>query len=77
VAHFSSNSLSACCHTLTFLHSFNCSKLGNNAALNASEASRGSNEGKWSILITLSGRSLEPEGSVTGTVGSLKVVLMS
>jgi hypothetical protein len=29
------------------------------------------------MLMTLSGRSLLPSGSETGTVGSLKVVLMS
>lgn len=77
VAHFSLNSFSACCHTRTFLQSFNCNRLGNKAALNASLLSLGNSEGKWSMLIIDSGKSLAPCCSFTGTVGSEKVVLMS
>ena len=77
VATFSWNSFSACCQTRTFCQSFRPSRLGSKSALKASDASRGSKLGKWSMLMTLSGRSLLPSGSETGTVGSLKVVLMS
>jgi len=78
VAHFSLNSFSACCHTRTFRQSFNCIKLGNNAALKASDASLGSRDGRWSMLMTLRGKSAgDADGRWTGTVGRLKVVLMS
>lgn len=77
VATLSLNSFSACCQTRTFFQSFKPIKLGSSAALKASEASRGSRLGRWSMLMTLRGRPLLPSGSGTGTVGSLKVVLMS
>lgn len=77
VATLSLKSFSACCQTRTFFQSLRPSRLGSRAALKASDASRGSKLGRWSMLMTLRGRPLLPSGKGTGTVGLVKVVLMS
>ena len=69
---FCRKSVSAPFHTGAVLRSLSCNRLGSRALLKASLASRGSNEGKWSMDITLN---RGPVGTGTGTVGLPKVVL--
>lgn len=73
VATFSLKSFSALLQTGEFLQLFSCLKCGRRSLLKASELSRGSKEGRWSIDITESGG---PDLTSTGTVGSVKVVLI-
>lgn len=92
VATFSLKSFSASAQTLAVFLSFSCSKLSSRPALKDSEASRGSREGRWSMLRRISfkswlfaectyemterGTSFLSSLTSTGTVGLSKVVLI-
>lgn len=75
VCTFSWNSFSAPCHTGVDDRSLRAIRLGSRALLKASDDSRGSADGRWSMEMT---ESLGPLPSTeTSTVGLSKVVLMS
>lgn len=63
---FSRNSVSAPAHTGASPRSGNCSRKGSRSLLKASLASRGSSEGRWSMVMYESGGEAKPSSGMVG-----------